>query len=62
MKDWSNLLRKLTLIGNVIFVLWITYNDIDEGFKGTTVQKFSYLGLIVLLVLNSILLFRKRNT
>jgi hypothetical protein len=47
------------IAGNIIFVLWILYNGIHENFKGTIVEKFSYLSLLGLLVLNAFLLIRK---
>ncbi len=52
-------LRLLVVLGNVLFVLWITYNGIDEGFSGTLVQKASYISLMLLLLVNSVLLFAK---
>ena len=58
----KNAVRKLfTLIaiaGNGIYVLWILVNGIDEGFKGTMVQMASFIGLLLLLTLNTILLFK----
>jgi hypothetical protein len=54
-------LRYLTIIGNAIFVLWILYNGIDEGFKANLVQIVSYLSLIFLLILNIFLLFRSQG-
>jgi hypothetical protein len=55
------LLRYAAIFGNVIFILWITYNGIDEGFRGTPYQIISYIGLVMLLSLNSVLLFLYRN-
>ena len=55
----STLLKYLAIAGNVLFVLWITYNGIDEGFQGTLVQKASYIALMVLLVLDTVLILRK---
>jgi len=54
-------LKYPAVAGNVLFILWMTYNGIDEGFKGTVYQKLSYIGLTMLLVLNSFLLLRKDN-
>ncbi len=54
-----NLFKYLAVAGNLLFILWITYNGINEGFKGTLIQIFSYIGLSLLLVLNSVLLLRK---
>jgi amino acid permease len=45
------LLRYLAILGNIVFVLWILYNGIDEGFQGTRVQIASYIALILLLIL-----------
>ena len=52
-------LRFTAIAGNILLVLWVTFNGIDEGFKGTIYQKLSYIGLVLLLVLNSVLLLRK---
>jgi len=52
-------LKYLALAGNILFILWITYNGIDEGFRGTPYQIMSYIGLTGLLILNSVLLFAK---
>ena len=53
------LFKYLAIAGNVLFILWVTYNGIDEGFSGTLVQKVSYAGLVVLLALNTVLILRK---
>ena len=47
--------------GNVSFVLWMLYNGIEESGSGqaTIYQIISYIGLFLLLTLNSILLFLK---
>jgi hypothetical protein len=57
----NNLLRYIAIAGNVIYVLWILVNGINEGFKGTTVEIVSYVGLLLLLALNTVLLFRKEK-
>ena len=44
------------MLGNLMFVLWILYNAIDEGFKGTPYQVASGIGLILLLTLETVLL------
>jgi hypothetical protein len=51
-----NILRFVAISGNVLFLLWIVYNGINEGFKGTRVEVLSYIALMVLLLLNTILL------
>jgi len=54
------ILTRLAVIGNVLYILWMVYNGIDEGFHGLgTVQAVAISGLIVLLTLNIFLLFKK---
>jgi hypothetical protein len=57
-----SLFKYLAISGNVLFILWVTYNGIDEGFSGTIVQKMSYVGLMLLLALNTVLILRKENS
>jgi hypothetical protein len=52
------LLSFAAIAGNILFVLWIIYNGIDEGFQGTKVEKFSYVTLSVLLAVNAFLIIR----
>jgi len=56
-----NLFKYLAIAGNVLFILWVTYNGIDEGFSGTLVEKTSYVGLMLLLVLNTVVILRKEK-
>jgi hypothetical protein len=61
-KDKSLIFDLLTwaaLTGNFLFILWISYNAISEHFRGTIYQKLSYIGLMGLLIINSILILRK---
>jgi len=51
-------LRYLAVAGNMIYVLWIVYNAIDDGFRTRGVELVSLLGLLLLLVLNVVLLSR----
>ena len=45
----------------VFFILWIIYNGIDEGSKGSTiVQDLSYISLVFLLSLDIVILYRKQ--
>jgi hypothetical protein len=46
------------IAGNILFVLWILYNGINENFKGTTIEKISYITLMGLLAVNAFLLIR----
>ncbi len=50
-------LKVLAIAGNGLFILWMLYNGIDEGFRASAYQLASYLGLTLLLLLNSVLLF-----
>jgi len=63
MKDnWGSFIKLLSFLaisGNIIFVLWILFNGINENFEGTAIEKISYISLMLLLCLNSILLIRK---
>jgi len=52
-------LRYIVIAGNIILVLWILRNGINEGFKGTPLEIVSYIGLMILLVLNSILIYSR---
>ena len=55
------LLGRIALAGNVIYILWIIYNGIDEGFKGVgTVQAISLTGIVILLGLNAALLWKQK--
>ncbi len=47
------------IASNILFMLWISYNAISEHFRGTIYQKLSYIGLMGLLAINSILVLRK---
>ncbi|MEO6229891.1 MAG: hypothetical protein ABIP10_07175 [Ferruginibacter sp.] len=55
------LLSWLAITGNILFVLWILYNGINESFQGTTIEKISYITLMGLLVVNTLLLIRKNR-
>jgi hypothetical protein len=59
MKEIKQVIKILAITGNVFFILWILYNGINEGFQGTLLEKISYLTLIGLLAVNSILLAGK---
>ena len=59
MKSLLDLLKYCAVAGNALFILWMLYNGIDDGFRATPYQLASYLGLTLLLLLNSVLLFQK---
>jgi hypothetical protein len=54
-------LRDIAVAGNIIFVLWILYNGINEGFQGTPLEVVSYIGLMILLLLNAFLIYRRQR-
>ncbi len=47
--------------GNILFILWITYNGLKEHFRGTVYEKISYIVLMGLLIVNTILVFRGKR-
>jgi hypothetical protein len=53
------LLSVAALAGNILFVLWILYNGISEGFQGTLPEKISYITLMGLLLVNTYLITRR---
>ena len=61
MKKYITLLFWLTITGNALYILWIVYNGIESGFKGSLVSIVSYLGLITLLLVNISLLILSRR-
>jgi hypothetical protein len=54
--------KYLAIAGNVLFILWMSFNAIDEHFKGTILEKMSYAGLLLLLLLNIALISYSRRT
>ncbi|WP_295672336.1 hypothetical protein [uncultured Mucilaginibacter sp.] len=60
-KPIITLIKYAAIGGNVLFVLWILFNAMDEGFRGTLPEKLSAVGLIGLLSVNSILLLMKSS-
>jgi hypothetical protein len=60
-RNKESLMRRSVIAGNVIFVLWILYNGMNEGWKATLVQLVVYIILIVLLLLSSFMLISKLN-
>ncbi len=61
MSPLFSLLTIVSILGNIIFCIWILYNGINEGFEGTRVEKFSYIALMGLLAVNALLLIRSRK-
>ena len=61
MDETRNMLRYSAIAGNVLFVLWILYNGIDEGFQVTAPsQMLLYVGMMIILSLNAALLSTAR--
>ena len=58
--DIKNGLRYIAITGNILFSLWLLYNGIDEGFHATPMQLTAYIGLWVLLALNTYLVYGER--
>ena len=58
-KQFNNLLRTAAISGNILFILWVTFNGLKEGFSGTIYEKLSYIGLMGLLLINSFLIASK---
>lgn len=55
-------LRYAAILGNVFFILWMTWNAIDEAWAGSIYQKLSYIGLTGLLLTNIWFLTRKSQS
>ena len=51
------LLFPAAVTGNILFVLWVSFNGLKEHFQGTIFEKLSYIGLMGLLAVNTFLLF-----
>jgi hypothetical protein len=51
-----SLLRYAAIAGNILFILWVSFNAMDEGFSGTLIEKLSYFALVGLLITNIVLL------
>jgi len=60
MKQLKTFLTVLAIGGNILFMLWVSYNGLKEGFQGTLWEKISYITLMGLLTTNSFLLKSRR--
>jgi hypothetical protein len=58
-KQIITLLRYAAVGGNILFVFWMLFNAMDDGFNGTLVEKASCATLIGLLALNCFFLLNK---
>ena len=61
LKRWARWLVWIAVGGDGIFIAWLVYNAIDDGFRGTGPQIASGVGLVALLALNVYLLLRGRH-
>lgn len=61
MKPVRTYLSNTAVAGGVLFVAWLLFNGMDEGWNASPVQLASYLVLIALLALNAVLLWRARS-
>jgi hypothetical protein len=43
------------VIGNAVFIGWVLFNGLDSGWKGTPAEIASYIALILLLVVNTLI-------
>ena len=59
MNAFHELLTYAAVAGNGPFILWMLYNGMDEGWQATPYQMLSYIGLTVLLILNTYLVLRR---
>jgi hypothetical protein len=55
-KQVISFIRLGAILGNILFIMWVSYNAIHEGFSGTLPEKISYVGLMALLTTNIFLL------
>ena len=56
------LLSWAAVAGNILFILWVSYNAIDDGFRRTLPEKVSYIVLMGLLATNIFLILNGRKT
>ena len=55
------LLSLAAIAGNILFMLWVSFNGLKEHFHGTIYEKISYVGLMGLLLVNTYLILRRRK-
>jgi hypothetical protein len=55
-------LRFVAIAGNVLYLLWVMYNGVSEGFRGTPVYIVTMIGVMGLFVLNAVILALDRSS
>ena len=58
-KQSISFLRYAAIVGNFLFILWILFNGIKEGFKAPLTENFHYVAVMGLLAINTVLLFSR---
>ena len=61
-KQEISFLRYIAGLGNALFLFWILFNGIMEGFKAPLTEIFYYIAVMGLLASNSILLLLSSKT
>lgn len=56
--NFKDMLKYIVIVANSVFFIWILFNGVKENFYSSTVEKFSYCCLMILLVLNSYLIIK----
>lgn len=59
MGDMVAFLKYIAIAGNILYILWILYNAIDEGFNARPLEKIVLSGLLMLLVTNTAVILSK---
>ncbi len=57
----TKLFSLAAIAGNILFMFWVTVNGLKEHFQGTIYEKLSYVGLMGLLLVNTVLIIRSKK-
>ncbi|MGH2644398.1 MAG: hypothetical protein ACRDE2_10650 [Chitinophagaceae bacterium] len=55
-----SLLKYAAISGNILFIIWVSHNAMEAHFAGTIYERLSYIGLMGLLSVNSLLLWTNK--
>ena len=56
------ILSLIAVLGDIVYILWILYNAVDEGFKNIrSIEAVALGGLIILLLINIKLINERKN-